>query len=564
MPGLVFSLQGEDLGRLRIIAELWGIPLEGKDFQSGLEELLLPLSTQTVVVQAFNDLVDAEREALLEILRNGGRMPWPAFSRSYGTVREMGAARRDREKPYRDPSASVAERLWYRGWIARSFFNTPEGILEFVYIPDEFRQLIPYRAEQRRFAGLELSPTISERLKAKSFSGDDILEDLTTCLAAMRSGLPLESVSPFLVLSHHPIPIQPNILSDLCACLGILGVDGISVDNARNFLESTRDEAMQTLFRGWRNCKRFNELSYVPDLELEGAWSNDPVQARNFMLRVLREISQEIGSSESEKLPWWNVTALIDHIHQHDADFQRPEGDYDSWHIRRVSTGEYLRGFQHWIDVEGRLIRFLLGGVFFWLGLVDIAFSDPAAPDALLSLTAVRLNPVGAKLLQGEKLHRFQDATTAMTINHEGMVCIPLRSPRHIRYQLARFSELQEFNGREYLYSVTPSSLQRAGRQGLKVSHLISLLQKNTQKMPPHWLKALHRWERFGTEVYLRSVEILEVKHERVLQEIMKTRASRYIIRSLNPTTALIKPGSRLKVLSELYALGLLGEVCDE
>ena len=53
----------------------------------------------------------------------------------------MGAAKRDREKPYLNP-ASAAEDLFYRALLGRAFFETAEGAQEFAYIPDDCLPLI--------------------------------------------------------------------------------------------------------------------------------------------------------------------------------------------------------------------------------------------------------------------------------------------------------------------------------------------------------------------------------------------------------------------------------------
>ena len=48
----------------------------------------------------------------------------------------MGPGRRDRERPDREP-ASTVEILWYRGFVARAFFDTSRGTEEFAYIPTD-------------------------------------------------------------------------------------------------------------------------------------------------------------------------------------------------------------------------------------------------------------------------------------------------------------------------------------------------------------------------------------------------------------------------------------------
>ncbi|MBK9056119.1 MAG: hypothetical protein IPL78_36050 [Chloroflexi bacterium] len=64
------------------------------------------------------------------------------FTREFGEVRQMGPAKMEREEPWYDP-VSVAESLWYRGFLYRSFQESPEGLIEFYYLPDEFLEQFP-------------------------------------------------------------------------------------------------------------------------------------------------------------------------------------------------------------------------------------------------------------------------------------------------------------------------------------------------------------------------------------------------------------------------------------
>ena len=68
---------------------------------------------------------------------------------------------------------------------------------------------------------------------------------------------------------------------------------------------------------------------------------------------------------------WVSINDLIEIIKEFEPDFQRLNGDYDSWYIRN-DAGDFLTGFESWDAVEGSLIEFYLVGPMHWLGLVDI------------------------------------------------------------------------------------------------------------------------------------------------------------------------------------------------
>ncbi len=53
-----------------------------------------------------------------------------------------------------------------------------------------------------------------------------------------------------------------------------------------------------------------------------------------------------------------------------------PAGDYDSWFIKRASDGQYLRGFAHWEEVDGALIKYFITDILHWLGQVDLSAAE--------------------------------------------------------------------------------------------------------------------------------------------------------------------------------------------
>ncbi len=120
------------------------------------------------------------------------------------------------------------------------------------------------------------------------------------------------------------------------------------------------------------------------------------------------------------------MNAFVRLIKEKFADFQRPAGDYDSWFIKRASDGVFLRGFTSWDEVDGALVRYLISGPLFWLGMVDLAFPEKGmAPSAFrLSNQEFRISKTEA-----EKLH----------VTSQGRVDVPRLLPRAARYQIARF-----------------------------------------------------------------------------------------------------------------------------
>ena len=191
MPNLSHSLLKQDIGHLRIIAEFLGLDLESADADSAREELSASFLDFDLLTELLDPLSPQVDSALTDLVNSGGRIAWATFARKYGDIREMGAGKRDRERPNLKPS-STAEILFYRGILARAFFETDKGSQEFAYIPEDLLLLIESVDEehapppqQAEALGRPASP---KEKGQERLADDSILDDATTLLAALRTG----------------------------------------------------------------------------------------------------------------------------------------------------------------------------------------------------------------------------------------------------------------------------------------------------------------------------------------------------------------------------------------
>ncbi len=461
----------------------------------------------------------------------------------------MGAAKRDREKPYLNP-VSACEALYYRALLFRAFFSTDKGPQEFAYIPDDLlpvvqgweqkEEKIPTSMMAGEFAtppeALGRGATPGEK-KLILAATDRVLDDATTLLAAFRSG--------------HETPTDPRLLT-LLAVAGLISGPAraakgntkakntreIHADKAKAFLEASRPEALRMLRDAWRQSEAFNELRLMPGLTFEGEWQNQPLVTRDFLLDLLQGVPD--GA-------WWSMNAFVSGVKKAYPDFQRPAGDYDSWFIKRAADGTYLRGFAYWEQVDGALIRFFITDILHWLGIVDVGMAEEKGP-----VTAFH---------RPEHPSQPTEENAKITIASNGKLVVPRLVPRAVRYQLARFCEWDEEKPDEYRYHITPRGLLKAQEQGLKVEHLLVLLAKHAEAgVPPVLLKALKRWDTNGTEARAETQVILKVSRPEVLEELRKSKAARFLGEPLGPTSVIIKAGAQPKVMAALAELGLLAE----
>jgi hypothetical protein len=220
-----------------------------------------------------------------------------------------------------------------------------------------------------------------------------------------------------------------------------------------------------------------------------------------------------------------------------------------------MRTGEFLRGFEHWNDVDGALVRFVVCGMLHWLGLVDLAAAGEDGP-----VTAFRWSGWSASLLKGKAPEGLPIEEANILIHSDARLRAPPLAPRSVRYQLARFSRWDGVKDGEYRYRLTPASLERARQGGLKASHLLSLLRRCAEAVPPSLVRSLERWEERGSEARLENATILRVSTPELMQTLRASRASRFLGDPLGPTAVIVNPGAWKKVLVVLAELGYLGE----
>ena len=548
MPDLYHTLLKYDIGYLRIIAGSWGLELETSEVDSAAEELCSSFLDLEAVTETIEILPVDARSALTVLLESNGKMEWAAFARKFGEIREMGEARRDRERPHLKP-ISIAENLFYRGLLARAFFDAEKGAQEFAYIPEDLFEIIDEVTNAER-GGKSTEPLGRPATPVeKAFeipASDHILDDATTLLAALRlnlesNGLPLDRQE------------QAPALQNLLITANLVKKDILQAEKVKSFLEASRVDALRALVEAWQSSQEFDELRLIPTIICEGEWlrQNQPLVTREFLMDLVNSIPQN---------KWWSIPAFVRGIKEKFPDYQRPAGDYDSWFIKRASDGQYLRGFAYWDQVDGALIKYFIQ-LLHWLGMADLA-----SPEEGKEATAFRIK---SKVESQKPDLRTSTFDGKIVVSSNGKINISRYFSRAVRYQISRFCEWDDGGERrtetkedEYQYHVSARSLTQAKEQGLKAEQLLSLLVKYTNgNVPPALVKALKQWDAHGTEARVEKLLVLRVNRPEILEEMRKSKASKFLGEILSPTAVIIKSGAESKVLAALAELGLLSEI---
>ena len=551
MPNLNSSLQDHDLGHLKIIASKWGVDLEAPDLKSARKSLQGLLENPGLVEEVFLGLRPESQEALLDLVKHSGRQVWIRFSQLYGEIRSYGPARRDRERPDLNPQ-SVAETLFYFGLIGRAFFDTADGPIEHAYIPEELLRLLPpiHPQPEEPFG----RPAPGSKKAATVHVTEVLLEHLTTLLAALRIGLPVQKEGQSELNYFQCIPI--DFLTNLLKTLDLLNKNDVpNPETTREFFERAPNAALSEIVGIWLKSSKIDELRLLPLLQVEGEWAHDPVRSRSKLIGLIHTIPEDT---------WWSVPGFIASIKSRYPHFLRPSGEFDSWYLRDESSGEYFRGIENWDRVEGAWLNWMIAGPMHWLGLLDLQY-DPED----FSLQAFKVSAWASDLLNGRPPALPKKAAGKVHIRSDGQIRIPVEVGRGVRYQLARFGSWEIVDQltfplptpHEYRYRLSPSALSRASDQGLQVNHLIAMLARNSDGIPPNVTKVLKNWSRGLTGASIQTFPVLRLPEPEALKALQASRAARFLGDILGPTAVIVKPGAEDKVLDALIELGYLGEI---
>jgi len=479
----------------------------------------------------------------------------------------MGPARLQREQPWEAP-VSTAEALYYSGFVYRGFEMAGDQAYEVVFVPSELRAQLPLPTSMAPV--INLNPTPAPAVPCSA--GDILLDDACTLLAYLQNeqirlspeGMwPARHTARLAQRLHDPDADRLSFLRHLIQRVGWLrsspsgsrteaGLLRPDPGSVTAWLQSPVSQQRAALARAWREDSTWNDLFRVSALHPEdtGAWHNDPLRARRAVLGHLRVC---------EPATWYELDDFIAAIKHADPDFQRPGGDYTTWYIRDAATDAYLSGFESWDSVEGALIRYLVTGPLFWLGLTDLGSAVPGEPP-----TAFLLTPAGQAFL-GLDDPPAEGESPPLVLRPGFTVLVP-PAQRYERFQLARIARWVS-TGDPFVYRLTPTSLQRARDQGIPVTRVLEFLDQAAGAGTPllRFVEAaLLRWEARGMEVRLERALLLRLSSEELMVQLMShSRTRRLIAEQIGPAAALVRESDWTRLVVALGEMGLLTDVID-
>ena len=543
MRDLLATLNSYDPGMLPALAEIWGIASKSLADDAIIPELHRVMLDPQVSEAAWDKLDESARTALQLLVSSAQqRMKIGQFERFYGKVRKLGRAQIEKERPHLQ-GQSIAETLYYRGFIGEGYDKVDDNLIGFFYLPPDLVNSLPLHKTSFEHIEVEEAPTVdlpslptTEDVQDINPTDTSAIDDLTTLIAFLQAnsadieddGLSENVMNALIPHFLHDSVIRLDFLLGLGISAGLItSQDGKAYprrSDVRNFLAGTRAEQIRLLALAWLESQTYRDLWHIPGLfPDDSGWSYDAAGARDAVMSLFAELLPKQG--------WISVNDLIEVIKDIEPDFQRPNGDFDSWYIRNAA-GEFLNGFESWDAVEGSLIEFYLIGPMYWLGLVDIGED------------VVRLTAYGRAFLEIQDWPLLPEQPYPIEIRNDGTIMVSRRVNRFERFQLARFARWEQA-GDPYVYRLDADSIQRATTQGINVQHIQAFLarQLDGKPIPIPIVKLLRNWQDGAkTTVTIESHIVLRTNNEQVLDKIFAMPVfRRYLGARLGPMSCVVR-----------------------
>jgi len=572
MAGMLPILKETDPVLIPGLLRVWGVQDDSPDRDDRLKALATAMEDPGLVSRVWGGLTDEQRSAMQMIYHTPSRsLPAVHFERVAGPIRRMGSEEVARLNPAVHPQGA-AEALYYRGLIGLRRENADTGLRSVLFIPSPLAPLLPINQTTYdhldeepqhapgRESSLALEPLEEDELDDVRIADTSVVDDLTTLLAYLRLELPpveggllpadvVQRLQPFLLVPDRD---RLRFMVALAYAAGLVGVEGGRIApvqaEARRWLSLSRPDQVRQLAEMWRGSVIL-DMAHTPGLLIDaGAGSlhqYDPKAARAAILDLLR--------AHVPPGDWWSQSDFISIVREDNADFQRPNGDFKTWYIQDT-VGTMLDGIEHWDQVEGALLEYVIGGPLHWLGLADLA--DDAA----------RFNVYGRAFMGGAAWPSRPDTPEALTIEPDGVITVSRKSSRMDRYTVARFTTWLE--GEEpYAYRIDSDGLERAAGQGITLELIRKFLDRNAPggQLPPSIVQFLDEWKHGAKAVVtLEQALVLRATSEDTLDLIFNDPdVRRFLGARLGPTAVIARADQWQELKLALGERGIRMEVLE-
>lgn len=526
--------------------------------------------------------------------------PDPRRDRLFATGPRAPEAQRDSFEPV--IARLIATGLVCAQEIVSSFFSNRTKVyydnVRTVHIPDEVLRHLPAPPPKQA-----LEVRIEQQIEIQESSARAFQRDLyfywsaahTTPLSLTKEGRlyqrDLRMVNDALTFptelrSRDELEVPRLLfLRLLLTDLGLLKAGESSVHGVDHpsFLGREASDRVKQAYVHWRDGTFWNEVLSIPRITVMGAASRlEPVPgaitgARATVLEHMADFHRTVLQHRDASAPaqhWVPVVHLLDVLRLADYDFLFPRGyrpgsaeyytyyGYTSFRSPYISYGNKLGWSisprfedeaEGWEVVEAGFVRAMLCEPLYWMGLVDLGFSEGR-------LAAYRLTQAGEWALGlGRELSVPQgEGRLIVQPNFEIVALDPISD-----LTLAKLDEFAERISAEraITYRLSRESVYRAQRNGWHAARIIDTLnQLSDTPLPQNVVRTLEEWQEIHERIKIhRRSDMLQAHDGALLDRLMQDpRISSRFANRVDDAVAIIasRHGETEELIRNLQALG--------
>ncbi len=474
----------------------------------------------------------------------------------------------------------------------------------FVYIPQEVARHLPPPPLQ-----ISSSPQIAQTLEG---SARTCQRDLYLLWSAARE-MPLHLVNSGLLrigdlkrVASQLLVTEPVVsgskeydhrrilfLRRLATALDMLRIGSssnqVEGQPAPSFIAETPSQRVRLSYLRWRDGAWWNELvatlpsSVLPPVHVLVGATPDPVtSARQTVVETLALLTRHTEQKAPKRAAWIAVADICDYLRDRNDEFllsntavdqrSRSYGYYSmallasryEYNNLGWSWPQYARDEQlGWKGVEQPFIKAVLTEGLYWLGLVDLGYTERVTPQggsAPDNVAAVRLTEMGRWLLLDESQPEIPEESGRVVVQPNFRIFAFDPISDRVLARLDSFATRRNAE-RAIEYELSRETLYRAqlaGQNAAQVQHWLE--QVTGAALPQNVARSLAEWQTAFERITVRSrVGWLEAAAPELIDVLLHdARWSKAIVKRVTPTGLIVRADRVDELEQALLAAGEL------